>query len=479
MQNLDLLSQLALKYGTDKCPQIKHPYTPFYYGLLKEKRESIKKVLEIGIATGASLQMWQEFFPNAQIYGIDTNPEALFNDKRIKSYLYDQTKESDLLELIRNIGPDLDLIVDDGSHRRVDQIFTCQTLMPLVKKDVIYIIEDAPNSRKVAQALSEYNCFIPELNGVFRDDKLVIVKNKNVLTDNQTNITIFAKPAFLNTSPDQPFVYQGTPPRKGRLMRVSSMTRGEQVAQQIGAKLNPTEGYQNDICIYVKPPYEAGQDFLFEGKKSYLDICDAPIFIDLLKKHPEVAVISSSDLMFEVLTKILPNKVVNIPEHHCNFERLKRTRKEITTIGCISASTGLFKHIPQELKEQLSARGIEFIELSRMYSRQDVVNFYLSIDIQLIWRPYIDTSKNDLRNPLKIVNSASFGIPTIMYEESSAKEMEGCYIPVRSLDEFLIKLDKLRSNPALYDQYAQRCIEKSEDYHIEKIGQLYKNLALL
>ena len=84
-----------------------------------------------------------------------------------------------------------------------------------------------------------------------------------------------------------------------------------------------------------------------------------------------------------------------------------------------------------------------------------------------------------MRNPLKIVNSASFGIPTIMYEESSAKEMEGCYIPVRSLDEFLIKLDKLRSNPALYDQYAQRCIEKSEDYHIEKIGQLYKNLALL
>ena len=467
----DPLSELAFKYGTDKCPQIKHPYTTFYYRLLKEKRESIKKVLEIGIATGASLQMWRDFFPNAQIYGIDIVPEALYNDERIKSYLYNQTKESDLLDLIRNIGSDIDLIIDDGSHRKDHQIFACKTLMPVVKKDVIYIIEDVSSSNLVAQALSGYNCIIPDLKRVYRDDKLIIVRNK------QNNITIFAKPPFLNISPSQPFKYEGKPPKKGRLLRISSMTRGEQIANYIGAKLNPTDGYQKDICIYVKPPYKPGEDFLFEGKKSYLDICDAPVFIDLLKKHPEVTVISCSDFMFEILTKTLPNKVINIPEHHCNFERHKRSRKEITTVGCISASTGLFKHIPQDLKEQLSERGMDFIECPRMFTRQDVVNFYLSIDIQIIWRPYIDASKNNLRNPLKIVNAASFGIPTIMYEEKSAEEMEGCYIPVRSLDEFFVKLDELRSDPNLYNQYAKRCTEKSEDYHIDNIAKLYLNLA--
>jgi hypothetical protein len=77
--NLDPLSELAFKYLSDKCPQIKHSYTPFYYDLLKDKRNSIKKVLEIGIGSveestkwrpyraGSSLIMWRDFFPNAQI----------------------------------------------------------------------------------------------------------------------------------------------------------------------------------------------------------------------------------------------------------------------------------------------------------------------------------------------------------------------------------------------------------------------------
>lgn len=477
LNNLDPLTKLALRYKTDKCPQIKHPYTPIYFELLKDKRESVRKVLEIGIGKGASLLMWQDFFPNAQIFGIDILPEALYNDKRIKSYLCDQTKESDLAEAIRNIGSDLDLIIDDGSHIRADQIFTCKTLMPLVKKDVLYIIEDVREPQTAATYLNEYNCEIPPMRRKFRDDNIIIVRNNSMAMDTQTNISIFAKPAFLNVHPNQPFKYEGKPPRRGRLMRMSSITRGEQIADYIGARLNPTDSYQNDICIYVKPPYEPGDDFVFEGKKAYLDICDVPVLIDVVKKHPEVAVISDSKMSFETLKAILPNKIVNIPEHHCNFERLRRKRKEITTVGCIRNS-GSFKYMPKGIKERLSERGIELIEFDKIFTRADVVNFYLNIDIQIIWRPYMDSSKNKLRNPMRIINASSFGIPTIMYEEKSAEEMEGCYIPVHTLDEFLAELDKLRSNPKLYEQYTKRCIEKSEEYHIENIAKLYKNLTL-
>lgn len=295
-------------------------------------------------------------------------------------------------------------------------------------------------------------------------------------TNIQTNITIFAKPAFLNVDPGKPFKYEGKPPRRGHLMRISSITRGEQIADYIGAKLNPTDGYQNDICIYVKPPSSPGQDFLFEGKKAYLDIQDAPGCLDLVKNHPEITVIAASNSMYEILTKTLPNKIVIIPEHHCNFERQRRKRKKITTVGCIGTS-GSFKYMPKDIKEHLADRGMEFIEFSKIFTRADVVNFYTSIDIQIIWRPQIYSSKNKLRNPLKIVNASSFGIPTIMYEEPSSQEMEGCYIPVHTLDEFLVELDKLRLNPKLYEQYAKRCIEKSEEYHIENIAKLYKNLA--
>jgi hypothetical protein len=78
--NSDPLSQLALKYLSDKCPEIKHPFTPYYFELLKDKRKSFKKVLEIGIGyremalhwryyrTGASLLMWRDFFPYAEAW---------------------------------------------------------------------------------------------------------------------------------------------------------------------------------------------------------------------------------------------------------------------------------------------------------------------------------------------------------------------------------------------------------------------------
>jgi len=37
------LCKLAFEYKTDKCPKIKHVYTPFYYELLKDRKNTIKK----------------------------------------------------------------------------------------------------------------------------------------------------------------------------------------------------------------------------------------------------------------------------------------------------------------------------------------------------------------------------------------------------------------------------------------------------
>jgi len=184
------LCEMAYKYSTDKCPQLWHGYTPFYYELLKDKRESFKKVLEIGIGckrlmkkyrdyeTGASLFMWREFFPNAQIYGADILPETIFTDDRIATLLCDQEKEEDLLNLIQFTGPDLDLVVDDGFHDRFVQIKTCRTLMPLLNKNVIYAIEDVYFINRYAKYLPEYDLqLFPSTTGK-RADNLIIVRHK-------------------------------------------------------------------------------------------------------------------------------------------------------------------------------------------------------------------------------------------------------------------------------------------------------------
>jgi glycosyltransferase involved in cell wall biosynthesis len=164
------LCELAYKYRTDKCPQIYHKYTPYYYKLLKDKRESAKKVIELGIGyiteknkfwgypLGSSLFMWRDFFPNAQIYGVDIVPTSIFQADRITTYLYDERKKEDLEDLIKKTGNDIDLFIDDGSHKIEDQVFTAKTLLPMLKRGVIYIVEDVPYPDTFKRMMSGYHC---------------------------------------------------------------------------------------------------------------------------------------------------------------------------------------------------------------------------------------------------------------------------------------------------------------------------------
>src|SRR3990167_11232762 len=106
------LCELALKYRSDKCPKRgKHTYTPYYYNLFKNKKNSVKKVLEIGILHGASLLMWRDFFPNAKIYGADRRGSFLIRRNRIESFHCDQSRREDLVQLIERTGADIDLFV--------------------------------------------------------------------------------------------------------------------------------------------------------------------------------------------------------------------------------------------------------------------------------------------------------------------------------------------------------------------------------
>lgn len=185
------LCKIAFKYGTDKCPQISHNYTPIYYQLLKNKKDKIKKVLELGIGsrqtmqwvpvhyqTGASLLMWRDFFPNAQIYGVDRDPSTMFRAQRIKTILASTTRVPQLQNLIKEIGPDIDLVIDDGPHNERFQLQTVRTLMPLLKNECLYVIEDANRPASIKTDLSEYNCEIFTFPDNKKRDTLIIVKRK-------------------------------------------------------------------------------------------------------------------------------------------------------------------------------------------------------------------------------------------------------------------------------------------------------------
>lgn len=147
------LCALATKYGTDKWNA--HHYTPHYHRLFKDRRNEVKKVLEIGIGDltmvnptgapyvpGASLRMWEEYFPNAEIYALDINPKLLINRGRIHSTFCDQSNIEYLSAVIPWLGKDFDLIVDDGSHWPEHQALTALTFLPLLAQNGFYVIED-------------------------------------------------------------------------------------------------------------------------------------------------------------------------------------------------------------------------------------------------------------------------------------------------------------------------------------------------
>ncbi|OGK52582.1 hypothetical protein A2966_03515 [Candidatus Roizmanbacteria bacterium RIFCSPLOWO2_01_FULL_41_22] len=257
-------------------------------------------------------------------------------------------------------------------------------------------------------------------------------------------------------------------------MRGSSIIRGEQIAEYLGAKLNPESGYENDICIYVKPHTRG----LYSGtiqlaKHAVIDIIDGTNLVLYASKNFNIPVIACSRTDYNYLSRRLSNKVTLIPQHHCNFERAKRTRNQIITAGIIGNPESL-AYLPDNFEERLAQSGLNLLAYSRFHRRQDVVDFYQKIDIQVVWRPW----RKKLSNPLKIVNAGSFGIPTIAYDEDAFEEMDGCYVPVKTLDGFMAQLENLKSSPDLYDSYAEKCLARAEEYHISKVAELYKQLEM-
>jgi hypothetical protein len=139
------LTGLADKYKTDKGSS-NHRYTDVYEYFFFPVKNQVKKVFEIGVFRGASMKMFQDYFPNAQIYGIDIYDVSSLNSDRIHTFKADQSKRDQLQKCITAFGGDFDVIVDDGGHAMDQQQISFGFLFPYVKSGGYYIIEDLHTS---------------------------------------------------------------------------------------------------------------------------------------------------------------------------------------------------------------------------------------------------------------------------------------------------------------------------------------------
>ena len=120
-----------------------HKYTNVYESLLNRKRFSTTSLLEIGVAQGASLRTFRDFFPNAKIFGLDIYPESILNEPRVEVVIGNSSEADPFLKL-KSLNGDktFDIIVDDGSHNPMDQLKSFKILWPMLSEDGLYIIED-------------------------------------------------------------------------------------------------------------------------------------------------------------------------------------------------------------------------------------------------------------------------------------------------------------------------------------------------
>ena len=245
---------------------------------------------------------------------------------------------------------------------------------------------------------------------------------------------------------------------------LGSIIRGKQIADWIGGTY---KGDRGDVNIYIKP---TKLDDVQDG--DWVDVSDGEWLVKHLKRRPKIKVIAHSLKTYEILKEELTNELVWISQQHLNWERHERDRKEINTCGYIGHPNELAFKICDKIGERIKSIGWNFITCFDYKTREDAVNFYKKIDLLVIggWNdpPY--------KTPTKIINAASFGIPSVAFPTEGYKEFEGYYIPVKSLEEMIIEIEKFRDE-SYYKEWSDKIKDKAEEYHISNVSEKYKNLC--
>ena len=139
------LEEIVNNITTDK--NTIHSYLPLYERLLKGKKNTAKNVLEIGIYRGGSLKLWNDYFTNATVYGIDIDDKhimenTIINNDKIKLIINNGYNDTFVTTEFVNNNIKFDFMLDDGPHTLDSMTQFIKLYSHLMTDDGILIIED-------------------------------------------------------------------------------------------------------------------------------------------------------------------------------------------------------------------------------------------------------------------------------------------------------------------------------------------------
>lgn len=100
-------------------------------------------VLEIGIYSGGSLEMWHSYFgEGSHICGVDIQPACkAYESDYVSILIGDQADRKFWADCKKNVNG-IDILIDDGGHTVEQQRITLEEMLPFLRSGGVYLCED-------------------------------------------------------------------------------------------------------------------------------------------------------------------------------------------------------------------------------------------------------------------------------------------------------------------------------------------------
>lgn len=104
-------------------------------------------IVEVGVYSGGSMQMWRHYFgEGCRVHGVDIQEECkVYGDSHTTIHIGDQADRA-FWKRFRESIPSVDVLIDDGGHRPEQQMVTLEEMLPHLRPGGVYICEDVHGS---------------------------------------------------------------------------------------------------------------------------------------------------------------------------------------------------------------------------------------------------------------------------------------------------------------------------------------------
>lgn len=119
-----------------------HSYLAAYRQLTQDM--TVRRLLEIGVWEGGSLALWQQWWPEAEIHGVDRHLRPVAAPTAPQAHLW-QADAYHASFCCGRFGLECDLIIDDGDHELDSMRFVAAHYPKHVAPGGLLVIEDVPD----------------------------------------------------------------------------------------------------------------------------------------------------------------------------------------------------------------------------------------------------------------------------------------------------------------------------------------------